>query len=580
VPSLNSIPASPSARQYTPSHPSPTREAYHANHANPVASPSSSRRPSRKNSGNNGGLPNSPAVLSQANSPMSSRAAVSSPVAVVPEGTPSDRKRHAPPVAPPRTSSNRHDQAGAAPVSSSRRTAHGGERPTNSPRRAPESHAAQDDVSGQSSRRRQHHHAAQEPSQRTTSSRDARGAGPTATIPVRSHGGSTTATSSKGPSREASEILNSILVTKDEEDIEREKARVAMAKPQHGAAASDVDEAAPAPVVAPAEHGEETRRGGRSRHDHSKREKHTRFGEYMLGNTIGEGEFGKVKLGWKQEGGVQVCGPPLPPPSVAPTLRGHPLTRAQVAIKLIKKDSLGNNPTRMAKIMREVSILKQLRHPNIVQLHKMEESERHFGIVLEYASGGELFDYILNHRYLKDNAAKRLFAQLISGVGYLHKKGIVHRDLKLENLLLDRNRNIIITDFGFANTFDPLDELTEDEEKNLGDKEFVQRQGLDKVKSNGLRRGDLMQTSCGSPCYAAPELVVSDSLYSGRKVDVWSCGVILVSRTCSVAPCRRSQLTALSSMQCWLAIFLLTTIPRTPKATTSISFTSTSSARH
>jgi len=183
----------------------------------------------------------------------------------------------------------------------------------------------------------------------------------------------------------------------------------------------------------------------------------------------------------------------------------------------------------MAKIMREVAILKQLTHPNIVRLHKMEESERHYGIVLEYASGGELFDYILNHRYLKDNAARRLFAQLVSGVGYLHKKGIVHRDLKLENLLLDRNRNIIITDFGFANTFDPHEELTEDEELNLTDREFVKRMGLDKVKPNGSRKGDLMQTSCGSPCYAAPELVVSDSLYTGRKVDVWSCGVILVS---------------------------------------------------
>lgn len=182
----------------------------------------------------------------------------------------------------------------------------------------------------------------------------------------------------------------------------------------------------------------------------------------------------------------------------------------------------------MAKIMREVAILKQLTHPNIVRLHKMEESERHYGIVLEYASGGELFDYILNHRYLKDNAARRLFAQLVSGVGYLHKKGIVHRDLKLENLLLDRNRNIIITDFGFANTFDPAEELSEDEELNLTDREFVKRMGLDKVKPNGSRKGDLMQTSCGSPCYAAPELVVSDSLYTGRKVDVWSCGVILV----------------------------------------------------
>lgn len=158
----------------------------------------------------------------------------------------------------------------------------------------------------------------------------------------------------------------------------------------------------------------------------------------------------------------------------------------------------------------------------------MSETERHIGIVLEYASGGELFDYILNHRYLKDNAARRLFAQLISGVGYLHKKGIVHRDLKLENLLLDRNKNIIITDFGFANTFDPVDELNEEQEENLLDKDFVKRQGLDKLKSNGMRKGDLMQTSCGSPCYAAPELVVSDSLYTGRKVDVWSCGVILV----------------------------------------------------
>lgn len=158
----------------------------------------------------------------------------------------------------------------------------------------------------------------------------------------------------------------------------------------------------------------------------------------------------------------------------------------------------------------------------------MTETERHIGIVLEYASGGELFDYILNHRYLKDNAAKRLFAQLVSGVGYLHKKGIVHRDLKLENLLLDRNRNIIITDFGFANTFDPHDELSEPEEMHLSDRDFIKRMGLDKTKANGMRRGDLMQTSCGSPCYAAPELVVSDSLYTGRKVDVWSCGVILV----------------------------------------------------
>ncbi|KAJ8117610.1 hypothetical protein ONZ43_g4172 [Nemania bipapillata] len=284
------------------------------------------------------------------------------------------------------------------------------------------------------------------------------------------------------------------LFSQPEVDLERERERQGEARP-HPAPTRERgqdDAAAPPPVVHTNDAQDETRRGGRSRHDHSKREKSSRFGDYFLGNTIGEGEFGKVKLGWKQDGGVQV------------------------AIKLIRRDSVGNNPTRLAKIYREVSILRGLSHPNIVRLHEMSETERHIGIILEYASGGELFDYILTHRYLKDHAARRLFAQLISGVGYLHKKGIVHRDLKLENLLLDRNRNIIITDFGFANTFDASDELTEEEELNLPDRDFVKRTGLDKTKPN--------------------ELVVSDSLYTGRKVDVWSCGVILYAMLAGYLP--------------------------------------------
>lgn len=235
----------------------------------------------------------------------------------------------------------------------------------------------------------------------------------------------------------------------------------------------------------------------------SGKRKETRFGEYILGQTLGEGEFGKVKLGWKTDGSVQV------------------------AIKLIRRESLGTNPSRLPKIEREIKILKTLQHPNIVKLHEMVETSQHIGMVLEYASGGELFDHILNHRYLSDKKARKLFAQLVSGVGYLHKKGIVHRDLKLENLLLDRNANIIITDFGFANTFDPRDELGEEIEYHLTDRDFVKRMDLERIR-NGSRRGDLMATSCGSPCYAAPELVVTDSLYTGRKVDVWSCGVILV----------------------------------------------------
>ncbi|OIW23955.1 hypothetical protein CONLIGDRAFT_117835 [Coniochaeta ligniaria NRRL 30616] len=525
VPALSTsslVTGSPSNRYNSASHPSPTQESYHAHSQQSGASPasSSSRRPSRRPSGNSAAQLNNDGSYSGHNSPMSSRAALTSPVPVT--GASSDyqtvtdrerRRNHSssnmPAAVPPRTSSTQHGGSSSAGGSSSRRAPTSDQRGT--PRRTHDTTASEDQPSAsQSSRSRRHHHAAQEPPERSSSNRDGRGTGSSTALPIRSQQPPPVSPPS-GPSREASEILNSILVSPPEVDIERERQRQELAQPHHVPDLED-DDAAPPPVVATNSHGEEPRQAARSRHDHSRREKQTRFGEYILGNTIGEGEFGKVKLGWKP-GGVQ-----------------------QVAIKLIKKDQLGSNPTRMAKIMREVSILRQLTHPNIVRLHKMEESERHYGIVLEYASGGELFDYILNHRYLKDNAARRLFAQLVSGVGYLHKKGIVHRDLKLENLLLDAHKNIIITDFGFANTFDPAEELSEDEELNLTDREFVKRLGLDKVKPNGMRKGDLMQTSCGSPCYAAPELVVSDSLYTGRKVDVWSCGVILYAMLAGYLP--------------------------------------------
>ncbi|KAI0137753.1 kinase-like protein [Hypoxylon sp. NC0597] len=454
---------------------------------------------------------------------MTSRTALASPVPVT--GAPVDydkssssRRRNEPPVAPPRTSSTQHGTSGAP---TSRRAARAEERAANSPRRTG-GDSSRSGTNGQSelgrggyddpssrSRRAASQHLAQESSQRPSNNRDHRQTVST-TMPVRT----ATNSSARQPSREASEVLHRVIVSQPEDDIERERERLNEAQAQSSThrITDEVDEAAPPPIVGVNDTPEEGRRGGRSRHDHSKREKASKFGDYYLGNVIGEGEFGKVKLGWKQDGGVQV------------------------AIKLIRRDSVGNNPSRLAKIYREVAILRGISHPNIVRLHEMSETERHIGIVLEYASGGELFDYILNHRYLKDGPARRLFAQLISGVGYLHKKGIVHRDLKLENLLLDRNRNIIITDFGFANTFDPTDELTEEEELNLSDREFVKRAGLDKTKPNGMRRGDLMQTSCGSPCYAAPELVVSDSLYTGRKVDVWSCGVILYAMLAGYLP--------------------------------------------
>ncbi|EFW98602.1 serine/threonine-protein kinase [Grosmannia clavigera kw1407] len=526
-------------RHHTSSRSSPTREGYHATKQTQqqqqqqasTTSLASSSRPSRKSSSGGNSNNNHPNNSGAFSSPVNPAAAVNAATVSMPDysqpspSASSERRRHVPPVAPARTSSSRYDQqapASSMPANSGSRrsTAVAGTGSASaqmtaidSPRRHRDSRGTPNGSSStqESSHRRQRAQAATQDEhthRKTTTSRAT-----TSSLPVRTASSAAPA-SSHTPQRENSEILNAMVVSQDEIDIERERTRSLQA---HSNQDTDVDsaDAVPPPIVSHnAAHDpiEDHHRGTRSRHDHSRREKQMKFGEYILGNTIGEGEFGKVKLGWKQEGGVQV------------------------AIKLIKKDTLGNNPTRMAKIMREVNILRQLNHPNIVQLHKMEESEHHYGIVLEYASGGELFDYILNHRYLKDHAARRLFAQLISGVGYLHKKGIVHRDLKLENLLLDRNRNIIITDFGFANTFEPAEELTEDEEANLVDREWVKRMGFDLVKPNGMRKADLMQTSCGSPCYAAPELVVSDSLYTGRKVDVWSCGVILYAMLAGYLP--------------------------------------------
>ena len=337
-------------------------------------------------------------------------------------------------------------------------------------------------------------------------------------------------------------IINRVVVDDPAVDLKREQERQAESVPGLSNTTSPN-----VPASAPRSRQDFSAQNAAS----SARRKETRFGEYVLGQTLGEGEFGKVKLGWKTDGSVQV------------------------AIKLIRRESLGTNPSRLPKINREIKILETLSHPNIVKLHEMVESNQFIGMVLEYASGGELFDYILNHRYLKDNTARKLFAQLVSGVGYLHKKGIVHRDLKLENLLLDRNRNIIITDFGFANTFDSRDVLDEETEYHLADRDYVKRMDLDRIR-NGFRRGDLMATSCGSPCYAAPELVVTDSLYTGRKVDVWSCGVILVSFPLQFTIGSTDRI----SMPCLQDICLSMTIQKTQTETISINCTSTSPPHH
>nr|AZI15634.1 PAR-1 [Auanema rhodensis] len=190
-------------------------------------------------------------------------------------------------------------------------------------------------------------------------------------------------------------------------------------------------------------------------------------GKYKLLKTIGKGNFAKVKLA------------------------KHTITGQEVAIKIIDKTAL--NPSSLQKLFREVKIMKQLDHPNIVKLYQVMETEQTLYLVLEYASGGEVFDYLVAHGRMKEKEARAKFRQIVSAVQYLHSKNIIHRDLKAENLLLDNDMNIKIADFGFSNQF------------SIGNK---------------------LDTFCGSPPYAAPELFQGKK-YDGPEVDVWSLGVIL-----------------------------------------------------
>ncbi|XP_053684499.1 serine/threonine-protein kinase MARK2-like isoform X4 [Sabethes cyaneus] len=191
------------------------------------------------------------------------------------------------------------------------------------------------------------------------------------------------------------------------------------------------------------------------------------IGKYKLLKTIGKGNFAKVKLA------------------------KHVPTSKEVAIKIIDKTQL--NASSLQKLYREVRIMKLLDHPNIVKLFQVIETEKTLYLVMEYASGGEVFDYLVLHGRMKEKEARAKFRQIVSAVQYCHQKRIIHRDLKAENLLLDSEMNIKIADFGFSNQFTP---------------------------------GSKLDTFCGSPPYAAPELFQGRK-YDGPEVDVWSLGVIL-----------------------------------------------------
>ncbi|XP_033740955.1 hormonally up-regulated neu tumor-associated kinase homolog A-like [Pecten maximus] len=200
-----------------------------------------------------------------------------------------------------------------------------------------------------------------------------------------------------------------------------------------------------------------------------------KVGNYLLGKTIGEGSFAKVKEAL------------------------HVPTGELVAIKVIDKKRAKQDSYVRKNLRREGKILQLARHPNIVQLFEIMETENSYYLVTELCKGGDLMDYICQRKKLEEREAKKFIRQIVSAIEYLHRLGILHRDLKVENLLLDESRDIKIIDFGLSNTI--------------------------KVSSSkdSVRAQEYLNTQCGSPAYAAPELLGRKKY--GPQVDVWSIGV-------------------------------------------------------
>ncbi|KAG8434488.1 hypothetical protein GDO86_012749 [Hymenochirus boettgeri] len=201
-----------------------------------------------------------------------------------------------------------------------------------------------------------------------------------------------------------------------------------------------------------------------------------RVGFYDIERTLGKGNFAVVKLA------------------------RHRITKTEVAIKIIDKSQLDS--VNLEKIYREVQIMKMLDHPHIIKLYQVMETKNMLYLVTEYAKNGEIFDYLANHGRLNESEARRKFWQILSAVEYCHRRNIVHRDLKAENLLLDNHMNIKIADFGFGNFY---------------------------------KTGEPLATWCGSPPYAAPE-VFEGQQYEGPQLDIWSMGVVLYVLVCGALP--------------------------------------------
>ena len=199
--------------------------------------------------------------------------------------------------------------------------------------------------------------------------------------------------------------------------------------------------------------------------------------EYILKGIIGKGTFSVVKLGENKK------------------------TKEKVAIKIMQKNKIINKED-LIRIHREIEMLRRLKHPNVIKIHKIQEDTKKFYIIMEYCENGELFNRIVEKQHLSEDEAAYFYYQIICGLEYIHKNDISHRDLKPENLLLSKDDILKIIDFGL---------------------------------SNYSSFNFLLGTPCGSPCYASPEMV-SGKKYNGFLIDIWSTGIILFAMICGYLP--------------------------------------------
>ncbi|RDX97312.1 CBL-interacting protein kinase 2, partial [Mucuna pruriens] len=207
--------------------------------------------------------------------------------------------------------------------------------------------------------------------------------------------------------------------------------------------------------------------------------------KYELGRFLGQGTFAKVYHA------------------------RNLITGMSVAIKIIDKEKI-LRVGMIDQIKREISVMRLIKHPHVVELYEVMASKTKIYFVIEHVKGGELFDKVSKGK-LKPSDARRYFQQLISAVDYCHSRGVCHRDLKPENLLVDENGNLKVSDFGLS--------------------AFAETKHQD----------GLLHTTCGTPAYVAPE-VINRRGYDGAKADIWSCGVILYVLLAGFLPFKDSNL--------------------------------------